>query len=106
VADEPATRRWRALVPVICLVAGFGFAVSARESRGHELRNPVNVTLAGTVQQAEDRVHRLDRTVRDLQAAVDRLAKQAGRGDSGVQRARAQISRRWSTRCGPAAPKR
>jgi uncharacterized protein YlxW (UPF0749 family) len=91
VADDPVTRRWRALVPVVCLVAGLGFAVSARESRGHELRNPVNATLAGTVEQAEARVHRLDRTVRDLQDAVDRLAKQAGHGDTGVQQARARI---------------
>jgi uncharacterized protein YlxW (UPF0749 family) len=91
VADKLATRRWRALVPVVCLVAGLGFAVSARESHGHELRNPVNATLAGTVSQAEDRVHRLDRIVQDLQAQVDRLAKGAGRGDKAVARARAQI---------------
>jgi uncharacterized protein YlxW (UPF0749 family) len=91
VAEEPATRRWRALVPVVCLVAGLGFAVSARESDGQELRNPVNATLAGTVQQAEDRVHRLDRTVQQLQAQVNRLGAQAGRGDSAVARARSQI---------------
>jgi uncharacterized protein YlxW (UPF0749 family) len=91
VADEPTTRRWRVLVPVVCVVAGLGFAVSAHESHGQELRNPVNATLAGTVQQAEDRVHRLDRTVQDLEAQVDRLAKQAGQGDSAVRRARAQI---------------
>ena len=90
-ADDPATRRWRVLVPVVCLVAGLGFAISARESHGQELRNPVNATLADTVQQAEDRVHRLDRTVRELQLEVNRLAKQAGRGDSAVARARAQI---------------
>jgi len=86
-------RLWRALVPVVCLVAGIGFAVSARESHGEELRAPVNATLAGTVRQAEDRVHRLDRTVRDLQAAVDRLARRAGHGDSAVAQARAQIQR-------------
>src|SRR5690348_1359668 len=91
VPDDPASRRWRALVPVVCLVAGLGFAVSARESNGHELRNPVNATVAGTVQQAEDRVHRLDRTVRQLQSEVNRLANQAGSGDSAVARARAEI---------------
>jgi uncharacterized protein YlxW (UPF0749 family) len=91
VPDDPATRRWRALVPVVCLVAGLGFAVSARESHGRELRNPVNATLAGTVQQAEDRVRRLDRTVRELQVQVDRLAQHAGQGDSAVRRAQAQI---------------
>jgi uncharacterized protein YlxW (UPF0749 family) len=75
----------------VCLVAGLGFAVSARESHGEEFRNPVNATLADTVQQAEDRVHRLDRTVRVLQAEVDRLARTAGAGDAAVARARAQI---------------
>ncbi|MDT4918897.1 MAG: hypothetical protein QOH89_3597 [Pseudonocardiales bacterium] len=89
--DEAAARRWRALVPVVCLVAGLGFAVSARESNGEELRAPVNATLADTVRQAEDRVHRLDRAGRELQAQVDRLAKQAGRGDTAVARAQAQI---------------
>lgn len=90
-ADGPAPRTWRALVPAVCLVAGLGFAVSARESNGQDLRSPVNATLAGTVQQAEDRVHRLDRTVQDLQALVNRLGKRAGRGDSAVARARAEI---------------
>lgn len=89
--DDPATRRWRVLVPLVCLVAGLGFAVSARQSHGEELRNPVNATLAETVQQAEGRVHRLDRTVRLLQTEVNRLALQAGQGDSAVARARAQI---------------
>jgi uncharacterized protein YlxW (UPF0749 family) len=79
------------LVPVVCLVAGLGFAVSARESHGAEFRNPVNATLADTVQQAEDRVHRLDRTVRALQVEVNRLARTAGAGDAAVARARAQI---------------
>lgn len=89
--DAAVERRWRALVPVVCLVAGLGFAISARESNGQDLRAPVNGTLADTVRQAEDRVHRLDRAVRDLQAQVDRLALPAGRGDTAVARARAQI---------------
>jgi uncharacterized protein YlxW (UPF0749 family) len=91
VAGEPAERAWRALVPVVCLVAGLGFAISARESDGQEFRAPINATLAGTVRQAEDRVHRLDRSVRDVSAQLDRLAKRAGAGNAAVARARARI---------------
>lgn len=88
-----AAWRWRALVPAVCLLAGLGFAVSARESGGSEFRAPVNATLADTVRNAEDRVHRLDRQVRELQAQVNRLAKGAGHGDAAAARAQAQISR-------------
>jgi uncharacterized protein YlxW (UPF0749 family) len=79
-------------VPVICLVAGFGFAISIRESHGTDVRAPVNGTLADTVRSAEDRVHRLDRQVRQLQVEVNRSAKQAGRNDSAVARAQARVS--------------
>jgi len=91
--DRAAPRRWRALVPAICLVAGLGFAISAHESGGEELRAPVNATLAGTVRSAEDRVHRLDHQIRELQAELNRLTKLAGRGDSAVARERRQIAR-------------
>jgi uncharacterized protein YlxW (UPF0749 family) len=93
VADGTAARRWRALVPVVCVVAGVGFAVSARESHGQDFRAPVNATLAGTVQQAETRVHRLDRAVRSLQTELNRLAAQAGAGDAAVAKARALVRR-------------
>ena len=92
VAAGPAERRWRALVPVVCLVAGLGFAISIRESHGTDLRAPVNATLAGTVRSAEDRVHRLDRQVRLLQIEVNRTAKQAGRNDTAVARAQAKVT--------------
>jgi uncharacterized protein YlxW (UPF0749 family) len=92
VAEAVRNRAWRVLVPVVCLLAGLGFAISAHESNGQELRSPVDASLAGTVQQAEDRVHGLDRTVRGLQGELDRLVKQAGKGDPAVARARAQIS--------------
>jgi uncharacterized protein YlxW (UPF0749 family) len=92
VADGFRSRTWQVLVPVVCLVAGLGFAVSAHQSNGQELRSPVDANLADTVQQAEDRVHGLDRAVREFQAEQDRLAKQAGQGDPAVARARAQIN--------------
>jgi uncharacterized protein YlxW (UPF0749 family) len=92
--DGTAQRRWGALVPVICLVAGLGFAISVRESHGQDVRAPVDVTLAGTVRSAEDRVHRLDGQVRQLQAAVNRLTRQAGQNDSAVARAQARVTPR------------
>lgn len=93
-ADPAATsaRRWRGLVPVVCLVAGLGFAISVRESHGQDVRAPVNVTLAGTVRSAEDRVHRLDGQVRLLQAEVNRFTRQAGQDDSAVARAQAKVT--------------
>ncbi|HKC27137.1 MAG TPA: DUF881 domain-containing protein [Jatrophihabitans sp.] len=84
-------RRWRILVPVVCLLAGLGFAAAVRESGGTALRAPVNSTLADTVRVAEDRVHRLDRQVRQLQAEVTRTAKDAGLGNSAVSRAQARV---------------
>lgn len=93
-ADERDTaRRWRALVPVVCLLAGLGFGVSARESRGKDLRAPLNSTLADTVRASEDGVHRLDRRVRELQATVNRTARAAGRNDSAVADAQAKASK-------------
>lgn len=92
-ADERAAgRRWRALVPVVCLVAGVGFGISARESRGKDLRTPLNSNLADTVRAAEDGVHRLDRRVQDLQATANRTAKAAGQNNSAVSRAQAKVS--------------
>jgi uncharacterized protein YlxW (UPF0749 family) len=93
VPDNSTTgRRWRALVPVICLVAGIGFAVSARQSEGSDLRAPIDSSLAGTVRNAEARVRGADREVQQLQAAVNQAAKLAGRRDSAVARAQAKVT--------------
>jgi uncharacterized protein YlxW (UPF0749 family) len=86
-----AARRWRVLVPVICLVAGLGFAASAHESGGNDLRS-ANSSLAHTVRQAEERVRTADREVQQLQAEVNRTAKQAGVGDSAVAAAQARVT--------------
>ncbi|HZC70396.1 MAG TPA: DUF881 domain-containing protein [Jatrophihabitans sp.] len=89
---EGGHRRWRALVPVVCLLTGLVFAVSAHQSHGEDLRAPVNATLADTVRSAEDRVHRLDHQVRLLQATLNGTAKRAGRNDSAVAQAQAQVT--------------
>lgn len=86
-----STRRWRILVPVVCLVAGIGFAASARDSGGKDLRN-ANSSLADTVRRAEQRVRSADTQVQQLQAEVNATAKAAGRGDSAVAAAQAKVT--------------
>jgi uncharacterized protein YlxW (UPF0749 family) len=75
---------WRVLVPVICLVAGLGFATSARESRGTDLRPGGNANLADLVRSAEREVKQADAELSALQQQVNTAAAQAGRGDSRV----------------------
>lgn len=83
---------WRALVPVVCLVAGVGFAASARDSGGTDLRSPGITSLADTVHRAEDRVRDADTEVRRLQAEVNRLTADVGDGDSAVKRQQRQVA--------------
>ncbi len=85
-------RSWRVLVPAVCLVAGVGFAVSARESRGTDLRAPATANLVDTVRAAEARVHDADAQLRAVQAEVSRAAKQAGQDNSGVAAAQAKVA--------------
>ncbi|MGH8861946.1 MAG: hypothetical protein ACRDVG_12065, partial [Jatrophihabitantaceae bacterium] len=66
----PARLGWRGLVPVVCLVAGFGFATSARDSRGTDLRPPGTASLRDLVRSAEARVHAQDASVAALQRQV------------------------------------
>ena len=93
VPARPGNRRlWRALVPVVCLVAGVGFAASARDSNGTELRAPGIASLADTVRAAEARVGVADRQVDALQKQVDAATSQAGAGDGGVRRAQQVVA--------------
>ncbi|MCW2496233.1 DUF881 domain-containing protein [Jatrophihabitans sp.] len=84
-------RIWRGLVPVICLLAGFGFAVSAHVSHGTDLRPPGTANLADLVRSAEAQVKVADGQYAALQSQVSALTAAAGRADSSVaaaQRAR------------------
>ena len=83
---------WRALVPVVALVAGFGFATSARDSGGTDLRPPGTANLADLVRSAEARVRAGDRELAALQAQVDAATKQAGIADSKVAADQAEIA--------------
>jgi uncharacterized protein YlxW (UPF0749 family) len=91
-SGEVGQRSWRALVPVVCLIAGLGFAASHHVSQGTDLRAPGIANLADTVRAAEARVHAADRQVQQLQAEVDQDAAQAGRKDSAVARAQAEVA--------------
>ena len=88
---EARPRRWRALVPVVCLIAGFGFAVSARESGGSDLRPASSRNLSDLVRAAEARVKDADAQLADLQRQVSAATGDAGRRDAAVAAAQQQV---------------
>jgi uncharacterized protein YlxW (UPF0749 family) len=84
---------WRVLVPAVCLVAGFGFAVSARQSNGTDLRAPGTENLRDLVVAAEGRVHAADADLAALQRQVDAATRLAGRTDYAVAQTQAGTER-------------
>ncbi|MCU1656380.1 MAG: uncharacterized protein JWO57_1036 [Pseudonocardiales bacterium] len=82
---------WRVLVPVVCLLAGFGFATSARDARGTDLRPPATANLTDLVRAAEADVQSSDRTLAALQAQVSAATNDAGKGNSAVADAQAKV---------------
>lgn len=88
--SHSSSRAWRVFVPVVCLVAGLGFATSARESRGTDLRPAGNANLADLVRSAEREVKQADAQLLSLQAQVNAAAAQVGKGDSRVAAAEQQ----------------
>lgn len=94
-ATRPSAARrplWRVLVPVVCLVAGFGFAVSARDSRGTQFRSSGTARLTDLVRAAEDQVQAADRRVTDLQDQLDAATRQAGTVNSAVAKAQEAVT--------------
>jgi uncharacterized protein YlxW (UPF0749 family) len=81
---------WRILVPVVCLVAGVGFAASHRDARGTELRSPATANLTDLVRAAEAQVQQADETLAGLQAQASAAARDAGLADSAVAAAQAK----------------
>jgi uncharacterized protein YlxW (UPF0749 family) len=85
----PARKRgwiWRGVAPVICLLAGFGFAVSAHESGGTELRPPATSNLRDLVRAAEVRVEAATAEAAALGRQVSRVTAAVGAGDAEVAR--------------------
>jgi uncharacterized protein YlxW (UPF0749 family) len=89
---SPSRSVWSILVPVLCLVAGIGFAVSVHAARGTDLRSTNTGNLAGLVQSAEQDVHTQERAVVALQGQVSAAAAQAGAGNSAVAGEQAAVT--------------
>lgn len=85
-------RLWRVLVPVVCVVAGFGFAASARDSGGTQFRASGTARLTDLVRAAEDQVQAADRRLTALQDQVSAATKQAGQVNSDVAAAQAAVT--------------
>jgi len=83
---------WRILVPVVCLLAGIGFAASHRVARGTELRSPATANLRDLVRAAEAKVKNADRTLAALQAQVSAATREAGKVDFAVAVAQARVN--------------
>jgi uncharacterized protein YlxW (UPF0749 family) len=70
---------WRALVPVVALLAGLLAATTASTARGTDLRSAGRSNLTDLIRQTEARAAQDNRLVRQLQAevaaATDRLAQ-------------------------------
>jgi uncharacterized protein YlxW (UPF0749 family) len=83
---------WQVLVPAVCLLAGIGFATSARQSHGAELHPPGTAGLADLVRAAEARVKDANATLGELQRQVAAAADSAGRSDSAVAAAQRAVT--------------
>lgn len=82
---------WKVLVPLVCLLAGFGFAASARDSGGTDLRPPGSGNLVDLVTAAEKQVHAADAELAALQAQVTAATNRAGQDNSAVAAAQAAV---------------
>jgi uncharacterized protein YlxW (UPF0749 family) len=79
------------LVPVICLLAGIGFATSAHQSRGTALRAPGTESLADLVHAAEGHVKSESAELAELQRQVTAATQGAGTKNGAVARAQARV---------------
>lgn len=86
------SRVWRALVPVVCLAAGVGFAASARDAGGSDLRPPGIANLADAVRAAERRVQGAQAQAVLLQHRLDALTHHSGAGNAAVRRAQQRLT--------------
>lgn len=80
---------WRVLVPVVCLLAGFGFAASAQDSRGTDLRAAGTSNLLDLVRAAEVQVRAGDAELAGVQQQVRAATRLVGRSDAAVARQQA-----------------
>jgi uncharacterized protein YlxW (UPF0749 family) len=81
-------RRWRVGTPLVFLVSGALFVVSAANSEGTDLRPGRTTDLAGLVENESKHLETLQDTAADLTTEVDRLSQSVV--DTQVRQARAE----------------
>ena len=87
-----ARRSWRLLVPVVCLSAGFGFAASAHDAAGTDLRPPGTADLRDLVRSAEVRVRLGVADLSGLQTRLGAITGSAGTADRAVAAVQARVA--------------
>jgi uncharacterized protein YlxW (UPF0749 family) len=80
---------WRVVTPVVVLLSGVLFAVSAEQSDGTDLRSGRFTDLASVVRAEREQTNELTAQVRDLSEEIDRLS--TGLGDRSVGRVQGEI---------------
>jgi len=83
---------WRIAVPVVCLLGGLLFAVSANTSAGYDLRGGRTTELSALVRDAEARVASAERRLVDLRGELERLEVSAAGSDERVVAARVEAA--------------
>lgn len=80
---------WRMATPVVILLSGALFAVSAKQSDGTDLRGGRLTDLESVVRSERDQTNRLTERVGQLQSDIDRLGSRVG--DRSVGRVQAEV---------------
>jgi uncharacterized protein YlxW (UPF0749 family) len=89
--SSPGRRRvWRVATPVVVLLSGVLFAVSAKQSDGLDLRGGRLTDLGSVVRAERDEAGDLTDQVADLTTQVDTLSTELG--DRSVRRAQGEIA--------------
>jgi uncharacterized protein YlxW (UPF0749 family) len=83
---------WRFAVPVVCLLAGLLFAVSANTSAGYDLRGGRTTELSGLVREAEARVAAAESRLGSLRAELERVESSAAGSDERVRAVRSDAA--------------
>lgn len=79
---------WRVFVPVVCLLAGALFAVSAQTARGTDLRG-AKLELSQLISASQDGLHQSGQQRDALAAEVAQMEDDIAAGDAGVAAAQA-----------------
>ncbi len=75
---------WGWAVPIVALVAGFLFTLSATTAAGTVLREDRRLELAQLIERKQQDVHDLETRAADLRAQIDAMTTERGSTDSSV----------------------